>query len=97
MKLKLTIVAEFEVTPDLYLPNKVTESDILRMEQEQLKNEGELNYLGILTDNATITSSLEPSVFECKLCYSKGFKPSVTGKGCTFCDGAEGGNAPEAA
>ncbi len=32
---------------------------------------------------------------ECPLCKSKGFEPSRTGTGCTFCDGTEGGNPPE--
>jgi hypothetical protein len=33
--------------------------------------------------------------YECGVCGSKGFQPSVTGKGCAFCDGTEGGNPPE--
>lgn len=33
--------------------------------------------------------------FFCAGCGSKGFKPSVTGIGCTFCDGTEGGNPPK--
>ena len=33
--------------------------------------------------------------FHCKECDSIGFKPSITGKGCTFCDGTEGGNPPD--
>lgn len=31
---------------------------------------------------------------ECKECNSEGFDASVTGKGCTFCDGTEGGCPP---
>ncbi len=34
-------------------------------------------------------------VYECPVCKSKGFEPSITGKGCTFCDGTEGGNPPD--
>jgi rubrerythrin len=30
----------------------------------------------------------------CPECRSRGFKPSITGNGCTFCDGTEGGNPP---
>lgn len=30
----------------------------------------------------------------CERCSSKGFEKSVTGVGCTFCDGTEGGNPP---
>lgn len=33
--------------------------------------------------------------FECLICKSRGFSPSVTGRGCTFCDGTEGGHPPE--
>jgi hypothetical protein len=33
--------------------------------------------------------------WKCSICKSKGFEPSVTGEGCTFCDGTEGGNPPE--
>lgn len=33
--------------------------------------------------------------YECLVCKSKGFKLSVTGNGCTFCDGTEGGNPPD--
>jgi hypothetical protein len=33
--------------------------------------------------------------WECPVCKSKGFEPSITGKGCTFCDGTEGGNPPK--
>jgi hypothetical protein len=32
---------------------------------------------------------------ECKECKSTGFLPSVTGKGCSFCDGTEGGSPPK--
>lgn len=33
--------------------------------------------------------------YECFECNSKGFNPSITGVGCSFCDGTEGGNPPE--
>ena len=33
--------------------------------------------------------------YKCSVCKSSGFKPSITGEGCTFCDGTEGGNPPE--
>ena len=33
-------------------------------------------------------------MFNCKECNSSGFEPSLTGRGCTFCDGTEGGNPP---
>jgi len=29
--------------------------------------------------------------FECEVCGSKGFEPSDTDDGCTFCDGTFGG------
>lgn len=32
--------------------------------------------------------------FECPVCKSIGFELSITGDGCTFCDGTEGGNPP---
>jgi hypothetical protein len=32
--------------------------------------------------------------FVCPVCQSVGFFPSVTGKGCTFCDGTENGECP---
>ena len=31
---------------------------------------------------------------KCEVCKSTGFEPSVSGNGCTFCDGTEGGNPP---
>lgn len=31
---------------------------------------------------------------KCEVCRSEGFEPSVTGKGCEFCDGTVGGNPP---
>jgi hypothetical protein len=34
--------------------------------------------------------------FVCETCKSSGFEPSALGKGCTFCDGTEGGNPPSA-
>lgn len=33
-------------------------------------------------------------VYNCGECGSRGFRPSITGVGCTFCDGTEGGNPP---
>jgi hypothetical protein len=27
----------------------------------------------------------------CSICSSKGFEPSISGRGCTFCDGSFGG------
>jgi len=33
--------------------------------------------------------------YHCKICKSWGFGPSITGVGCTFCDGTEGGNPSE--
>lgn len=33
--------------------------------------------------------------YVCKTCRSKGFLPSITGVGCSFCDGTESGNPPE--
>ena len=38
---------------------------------------------------------VEDNRFFCPICKSRGFEPSVTGKGCTFCDGTEGGHPPE--
>lgn len=34
------------------------------------------------------------NIHNCNECKSVGFKHSITGKGCTFCDGTEGGNPP---
>jgi hypothetical protein len=31
---------------------------------------------------------------KCERCKSDGFEPSITGTGCTFCDGFVGGNTP---
>ena len=36
----------------------------------------------------------EDKRFFCPVCKSKGFEPSVTGEGCAFCDGTEGGHPP---
>lgn len=33
--------------------------------------------------------------WKCPVCKLKGFEPSITGIGCTFCDGTEDGNPPE--
>lgn len=38
---------------------------------------------------------MKPVLFACSACKSSGFEPSITGVGCTFCDGTEGGNPPE--
>ena len=32
--------------------------------------------------------------WRCPYCSALGFEPSITGKGCTFCDGTEGGRPP---